>query len=72
MGTALPAFALGQMATYMLVIHWVSFAYAMYTNSERYFDATGIGCIAFMAVLSAMKGGTFYSRQVRHAAFACW
>ena len=63
----LEAYALGQMATFMLVIHWVSFVYAMYIGSELYYDATGIGCIAFMAVLSAFKSGTFFPRQVRSA-----
>lgn len=75
----LEAYALGQMATFMLVIHWISFVYATYIGSEMYYDATGIGCIAFMAVLSAFKSGTFFPRQVWNFAWGvggwvctCW
>jgi len=43
----------------------VSCRLATKLKSERYFDATGVGCMAALAVVTAFKSGTFYQRQVQ-------
>lgn len=63
-GGLLPSFALMQMFSWMLVLHCLSFVYAAVHKTEHYFDATGIGCIAFMAIVTMLKSGTMFPRQL--------
>ena len=65
MGTLLPSYGVMEIFSVMLVLHWLSFAHSTYYQTEKYFDVTGTGCIALMAMYTALLSGTLYPRQVR-------